>query len=241
MRLKFLSFIFIFIICSTFIYAVNIGTNAGKGVIINQPTEQTNTTNIYQNITNNYGSNGTYNATYERWAYNQTINFNPFNQDLNTTSNVTFDYLQTTGNIGIYGNISNYVYGYSYDTLMTITQGMDWATGGYDNYALVVNGYTLLGGIRLNGVDGANALYSPVGQLGFTADAGNPITFSHWTSPTNSYRIYIDGDGLVGINTDTPTEILDVNGNLRVNGNINITGCLEYNQGGVRTLLGTCV
>lgn len=53
------------------------------------------------------GFNSTYNATYAQFAYNQTIAINPFNQDLNTTNNPTFNNLTLTGN-GFYSKAGIY-------------------------------------------------------------------------------------------------------------------------------------
>lgn len=131
-------------------------------------------------------------------------------------------------NAGLSSNFEVRIQGESYDSLVKIEQQLDWATGGYDNYALEVIGYTILGGIRLNGADAANALYLSGGQLGFTADIGQPISFSHWSSPNNINRLYIDGAGLVSIGSNT------------VGGNLNLYATLSEKAVALEAANWTC-
>lgn len=74
----------------------------------------------------------------------------------------------------------------------------------------------------------------------------------------NVFRIFIsnsssnvnfdtNGNVSIGLNSwNVPQKFVvvgssNITGNLRVGGNINVTGCIEYNLAGTRTLLGTCV
>lgn len=66
----------------------------------NQTTAVFNTILLNNTIAqygNLIGFNSTYNATYAQFAYNQTRAINPFDQDLNTTSNVVFNNLTVNG------------------------------------------------------------------------------------------------------------------------------------------------
>ena len=46
--------------------------------------------------------------------------------------------------------------------------------------------------------------------------------------------------GNIGVGTNNPTETLHVSGNLKVDGNVNVSGCIQYNNGGTPVVLGTC-
>lgn len=120
--------------------------------------------------------------------YEPVFGFSTYlDQAVKTISDVTFAKINANGEVRIAYATGN--------SLVKIEQLMDWPTGGYDNYALEVIGYSILGGIRLNGIDGDNALYSPGSVLGFTVDDGYEISFGHWISPNKRKAIVIDGSG----------------------------------------------
>jgi hypothetical protein len=75
----------------------NMSDGVGDG---NSSWNQTFADTLYSDIQWNYNqSDGSYNETYDKWAYNQTVNNNNiFNQDLNTTNNVKFNELNITEN-----------------------------------------------------------------------------------------------------------------------------------------------
>ena len=70
----------------------------------------------------------------------------------------------------------------------------------------------------LNGLNGPAGVAGPQGPPGTQGPPGD----THWTGSGNS--IYFDGGGNVGIGTATPTEKLEVIGNIRLSGSIVSSG-----------------
>jgi hypothetical protein len=99
------------------------------------------------------------------------------------------------------------------ESLLYLKQNTSW--GGNQPWALFVDGYSYLNGFRINGDDGARALFKAQsgGVLGFATKGDDPITFTQSES-TEVMRIASGGD--VGINQNTPGAKLDVNGDARV-------------------------
>ena len=88
-----------------------------------------------------------------------------------------------------------------------IRQNTVWS--GAQPWAMFVEGYTNLGGFRINAADGQRGFHKVYsgGQFGFSTQGNDPITF---TQLATQERMRIAPGGHVGIGTATPTHLLDV-------------------------------
>ena len=88
-----------------------------------------------------------------------------------------------------------------------IRQNTVWS--GAQPWAMFVEGYTNLGGFRINAADGQRGFHKAYsgGQFGFSTQGNDPITF---TQLATQERMRIAPGGHVGIGTTTPTHLLDV-------------------------------
>lgn len=94
-------------------------------------------------------------------------------------------------------------------------------------YSLDVTGYSLLGGMRINGADGPRVLYLDSGQMGFGAN-NNIITFET-TIGNESARF--DTSGRFGIGVNSPTAFL----HLKAGTATASTAPLKFNSGTLLT------
>lgn len=134
--------------------------------------------------------------------------------------------------------------------LVKIIQTATWDNG---NYALDVEGYTNLGGFRINGADSGNSIYQLIQNSDFSFSqnpsnttggnmkfnvygaAGNIIFY---TSATNE-RMRINTSGNVGIGTNDPgTNKLYVNGDTTITGSLIINNSELYLTTSGSSLLG---
>jgi hypothetical protein len=88
-----------------------------------------------------------------------------------------------------------------------IKQNTAWSIA--QPWALIVEGYTNLGGFRINAQDGQRGFHKAAagGRFGFSTQGNDPITF---TQSATLERMRIAPGGFVGIGTTTPTHLLDV-------------------------------
>ena len=126
------------------------------------------------------------------------------------------------------------------DGIVYIKQNKTW--DGNNPWALYVDGYTNLGGFRINGDDGIRSLYKDTGQIGFATGDGSNITFTQNVSnvrleiESNSGNVKVYQDLNTSGNTSIGTVnlrdgyILNINGagyasgNLTTPSNLHITG-----------------
>ena len=145
------------------------------------------TNNLTNNLSTNYLS---------KWSGSTLVNSQVFDNGTNVSI----------------GEQSSYVFfnvvGYTTYPVARFAQGSTWND---TNYALYVDGYSYLSGFRINGDDPQRGLYAKSNrQLGFATEAA-AITF---TTQASIERMRIAVNGNVGINTSSPVEKLDVNGNI---------------------------
>ena len=95
------------------------------------------------------------------------------------------------------------------------------------NYGLFVSGYTMLGGVRINGADAQRSFYLSAGTMGF-ATGSSPITF---TTSVSAERMRIGENGNVVIGDTSATAKLDVNGTFRSRGTATFNGQIIDNVG----------
>jgi hypothetical protein len=88
-----------------------------------------------------------------------------------------------------------------------IKQNTTWSIA--QPWALIVEGYTNLGGFRINAQDAQRGFHKAVagGQFGFSTQGNDPITF---TQSATQERMRIAPGGYVGIGKTNPTHLLDV-------------------------------
>lgn len=140
---------------------------------------QTLLNNTIANYGVRVGFNSTYNSTYATWAYNQTIMRNIFNQDLNTTNDVTFNKVTTT-------NITSSTGYNSFDGLG------DYYKVYYGSYLGFPVVYTkqagLLGTIEAGFMEGGLFLYSPTNNIAllYFADDTASNNMAIWRDKTET-------------------------------------------------------
>ena len=102
--------------------------------------------------------------------------------------------------------------------ILNVVQSAAWNGS---NYALLVSGYSNLGGLRLNGADGQRALYGITSgsEMGFGTNAGD-ISFSTDASGATRKVVIKATNGYVGIGTTTPAQQLTVTGTVGLNGTV---------------------
>jgi len=165
--------------------------------------------------------------------------------DLETENN--FLGYKVTGNLIIAGNnnigtdtsfsantkltISGSSYGYS-QPLVRITQNAGWD----GNYALQVVGYSDFGGIRINGADTGNTIYTTGNNdMGLSTNAGT-LKFN----VNGAERMRIATNGNVGIGTNNPGTKLDIAGVINLNSSGSLLGTptqATYGGNGDRIIL----
>jgi hypothetical protein len=100
-----------------------------------------------------------------------------------------------------------------------INGSLPGALAGGQATGLAVTGYTGLGGLRVNGADFTNTIYQATGNLALTTGGGN---ISLGAGSGTSHLTVISG-GNVGIGTVSPTERLQVAGNVLASGTYSTT------------------
>jgi len=193
---------------------------------INNRVNSINTTVNIQNLLNSTNIYSTFNATYNIWAYNQTIKQNPFNQELNTSSNVQHRGLEvvndTIAELVLRTNTST-----GYKQTFRVRQGTDlawhWGTAADDDQYMSI----LLGGgenrimsttrpFRIYGItESSPSIYANVvSQLVGIATASPTTTLEVNGNASINNSLFVNTNGKVGIGTTTPNASLDVNSNV---------------------------
>ena len=111
-------------------------------------------------------------------------------------------------------------------------------------------------GTLADGVADYNSSNKDYGGIGFyystilishlfpNINPGNSATdliFKLYSGSSLTEVLTLKSDGNVGIGTTSPTQKLEVTGNLNVTGNIYVGGCIVYNSTGTPVTLGTCI
>jgi hypothetical protein len=146
------------------------------------------------------------------------------------TNNTQRLVVNSTGNVGIgtttpsykldvlgAGNFSSYVQAFGggfFEGSGYFTQSLAIGTYSQSGKLNVVGGYAYLDGLRISGVDTANSIWHPTGNISInTQSSSQSVTLG---SNVNGTVLTVKG-GNVGIGTSSPTVKLDVAGSVRSN------------------------
>lgn len=205
----------------------------------------------------------TFNSTYALFAYNQTDTFqNPFNQNLNTTSNVTFNHITATGNVtssGWFNGLFNWVVESLSSYLLPSFNGTaliinfnetilnttidSRSIGDYTNIALTnqSNNFTTgiqdVNSLRINGnVVGDKEVY----QCGLSTTTTSSFFQQDGAVMSGSSGIVAKTNGsIVGVGIHYDIGTITANGTIRIQTRINNTVQNQLNMDRVLTVLST--
>ncbi|MBS3072334.1 hypothetical protein J4477_00695 [Candidatus Pacearchaeota archaeon] len=185
-----------------------------------------NITQVYRNIylSGNEGDIYFGPNSVKQWLYNQTqsaVMSNIFNQDLNTTNNVVFENITSTGNLTVDGG-SFLVNTNSGSTNVSITRaGLTneqlalFVDDGYVNFYSVQDEATNGGfAFFLDGTQNADAgMQGNSFKISKSGEGGgqNLLTLGHSGNLSVNNTFYVSDNGKVGIGTANPGYIFDVN------------------------------